>query len=89
MRDPRVNNPHFSPELYRKIAADAAPRVKTAEIGDGPRARVVVTTDDGERHDLFAFYPDEIGFTERELVGLTVAEVWALRRRKDVAYLQS
>lgn len=68
-----------------------APRVKAAEIGaagQGP-ARLVVTTDDDVRHDLFAFYSDEIGFTERELVGLTVAEVWALRRRKDVAYLQS
>lgn len=67
----------------------SAARVIRANLGIGLRPRLVVTTADDVRHDLFAYFADEITFTERELVGLTLDEVWALRRRKDVAYLQS
>lgn len=38
---------------------------------------------------LFSFYPDEITFTETELLGLTVEQTQQLRHNKDVAYLRS
>jgi len=44
---------------------------------------------DGRRMELFSYYPDELSFTERELVGLTVQEAKALRHAKDVEYIQS
>lgn len=50
---------------------------------------VIVTLEDGSTRTLFSYYPDEIGFTEGEFVGLTVPQAHALRHRKDVAYLQS
>lgn len=37
----------------------------------------------------FEFYDDEIRFSPSELEGLTKEEASDLRRRKDIAYLQS
>lgn len=50
---------------------------------------VHVTTEDGKEHYLFQYYPDEILFTEREFVGLTLDEARGLKFKKDKAYLQS
>jgi hypothetical protein len=50
---------------------------------------VVATLDDGARKELFGFYPDEITFSEGELLGLTEVEALALRQAKDVAYLRA
>ena len=38
---------------------------------------------------LFRYYPDEISFTKKELVGLTFHEGLALFTKKDIAYLRS
>lgn len=54
-----------------------------------PMPEVIVTLEDGSTRNLFSYYPDEISFTENEFVGLTVAQAFELRHRKDVAYLQS
>lgn len=64
------------------------PRPKPAGFGD-PMPTVVATFDDGERKELFSFYPDEISFGEGELVGLTEREAYELRHAKDVAYLRA
>ena len=61
------------------------PRPKPAGLGD-PMPKVVATFDDGQRKELFEFYPDEIMFDEGELVGLTEAQALQLKRQKDVAY---
>ena len=50
--------------------------VKTNETGD-------------ERTLLFSYYPDEISFTTDELIGLTIDEVFELKKQKDIRYLQS
>ena len=50
---------------------------------------VFAELEDGSEVKLFAFYADEISFSEAELVGLTVAEARILRHKKDVAYLRS
>nr|WP_298657075.1 hypothetical protein [uncultured Flavobacterium sp.] len=50
---------------------------------------VHVKTDDGREHYLFQYYPDEISFTEKEFIGLTLDEARRLKFKKDKAYLQS
>ena len=50
---------------------------------------VYVTTEDGKEHYLFNYYPDEISFTEKEFVGLTLDEARGLKFKKDKTYLQS
>ncbi len=37
----------------------------------------------------FTYYPDELSFTESELIGLTLVEAQKLKITKDVKYLQS
>ena len=54
-----------------------------------PMPKVAVTYDDGTEETLFTFYPDELSFSEREFIGLTLDQAMQLRHRKDVAYLQS
>ena len=51
--------------------------------------KVNATFDNGERKDLFSFYPDEIDFSVGEFIGLTEREAHNLRHKKDVAYLRS
>lgn len=38
--------------------------------------------------DLFEFFPDEVQFTERELLGLTREGAFELKRQKDEAWLR-
>ena len=64
------------------------PRPKPAGFFD-PMPKVIATFDNGERKELFEFYPDEISFGEGELVGLTEAEARERRRAKDVACVRS
>lgn len=54
-----------------------------------PLPRVIATYEDATKEELFAFYPDEISFTEQEFVGLTKEEAMALRTKKDKEHLQS
>lgn len=44
---------------------------------------------DGAEQRLFAYYRDEISFSESELIGLTPAEAIELKRKKDEDYLRS
>ena len=50
---------------------------------------VIATFSNGQTKTLFSFYPDEISFTEDELIGLTEQGARELRDEKDVMYLQS
>jgi len=54
-----------------------------------PLPRVYVTTEDGVEHFLYQYYPDEISFTESELMGLTLEECGQLYTKKDINYLKS
>jgi hypothetical protein len=54
-----------------------------------PMPVIHVVFEDGSEKDLFQYYPDEISFSESEIIGLTEQEVWLLRHKKDVAYLRS
>ena len=50
--------------------------------------RVEVIYEGSEKYEvLFSFYPDEIMFSESELIGLTREEALALKGKKDRAYL--
>jgi len=70
-------------------------KVISARITEQPKSlfdempRVFVTTEDGMEHFLFQYYPDEISFTESELIGLTLRECGRLYTEKDLAYLRS
>ena len=70
-------------------------KIKSAQVGHRPVSifdpppSVVVTFEDGTIKNLFTFYPDEINFTANEFIGLTEEQAYALRHKKDVAYLQS
>lgn len=44
---------------------------------------------DGSEKELFSFYPDEISFTEPELIGLTEDQAFALLGQKDLEYLRA
>jgi hypothetical protein len=48
---------------------------------------VTATLDSGETTELFRYYPDELGFTPDEFVGLTVEDGIELFTIKDMAYL--
>jgi len=54
-----------------------------------PMPVVTATFEDGSTQRLFDYFPDEISFTEDEFVGLTLDEAFALKHKKDVAYLKS
>jgi len=74
-------------------------KIKSARITPLPRPmpegmsdsmpEVHVTTDDDKEHYLFQYYPDEISFTEKEFIGLTLDEAKGLKFKKDKTYLQS
>jgi hypothetical protein len=51
--------------------------------------KVNATFDNGERKDLFSFYPDEISFSAGEFLGLSEEQAHNLRHKKDVAYLRN
>jgi len=68
------------------VSADTG---KMPESMFGPMPRVTVVYEDGEKEELFQYYPDEISFSPSEFVGLTREEAFQLRHKKDVAYLQS
>lgn len=71
-----------------------APRIIACSIGPYPQSlldqmpSVCVTFEDGTTKKLFWFYPDELSFSEEELIGLTEAEARHLKYEKDRAYLQ-
>jgi len=54
-----------------------------------PMPKVIATLETGEKVEVFEYYPDEISFTPREFVGLTMAEARHLKFKKDKQYLQS
>lgn len=54
-----------------------------------PMPKVYVTLEDKTEHFLFDYYPDEISFTPREFVGLTMDECFHLKFKKDKNYLLS
>ena len=64
-------------------------RITAHESVFDPPPEIFVTLDNNEEQKLFSFYPDEISFSEQELVGLTIEQAMQLRHKKDVAYLQS
>lgn len=53
-----------------------------------PMPQVYVTIK-GQEKLLFEFYPDEIQFRPEEFIGLTLDQAHDLKRRKNLAYLQS
>jgi hypothetical protein len=70
-------------------------KITQCTIGPMPKSlfdnmpSVIVTLEDGSTKKLFEFYPDEISFTESEIIGKTEDEVHKLRTEKDIRYLQS
>jgi hypothetical protein len=74
-------------------------KIKSATVGPMPRPMpegmfddmpsVTVTYEDATTEKLFEFYPDEIGFSESEFVGLTREQALDLRHKRDVAFLRS
>lgn len=53
-----------------------------------PSVKVIFEGEETET-ELFEFYPDEINFNSNEFIGLTEAEARALKRKKDIQFLQS
>jgi len=51
--------------------------------------KVLAHLNDDSTSHLFSFYPDELSFTEQELIGLTVREAIDLFHHKDTDYLRS
>lgn len=54
-----------------------------------PLPEVWVTLADGTEKMLFAYYPDEISFTESDFIGLTEDEPRTLKFGRDRSYLQT
>ena len=84
---------------YRIIESGGPPTVVEVRITDSPRPlpegmndpmpEVYVTFSDGREKCMFSFYPDEISFEEKELLGLTEREVMHLHLEKDKEFLKS
>lgn len=53
-----------------------------------PRIYVTLEGTDEEIY-LFSYYPDEVSFTESELIGLTIEECHTLFGKKDREFLKS
>lgn len=51
--------------------------------------KVYATFTDGKERFLFNYYPDEISFTEKELIGLTEEGAHSLKAKKDSEFLWS
>lgn len=55
-----------------------------------PMPKVMVITEGSEEEQLlFSFYPDEISFSPKEFLGLSLEQGRALKFAKDVAYLKA
>jgi hypothetical protein len=54
-----------------------------------PMPTVRVQFNNGEEKTLFEFFPDEISFSESEVVGLTEESAYRLRFDKDKKFIQS
>lgn len=52
-----------------------------------PIPEVYVTTEDGNEEFLFDYYPEEISFTPKELIGLTIEECYHLKNTKYNEFL--
>ena len=71
------------------------PTITKAEIGPMPKGmfdqmpKVKASFSDGSERVLFSFFPDEISFSEAELMGLTAKQAFNLFHQKDVFDLQS
>lgn len=50
---------------------------------------VFVTYEDGSSEVVFTYYPDELYFSEQELIGLTRKQAQDLHYQKDKTYLRS
>lgn len=58
------------------------------KLGD-PLPEVWIRLSDGTEKKLFQYYPDEISFTDSELIGLTEEQARALKFGRDRSYIQS
>lgn len=75
------------------------PKIVKCKIGPYPRPmpegmndpmpELRVQLSNGEELTLFSFYPDEISFTESELVGLTIDQAKRRKFEKDLRFLQT
>lgn len=79
----------------RTIREDLGPpTIVEVQIGPMPKnildraPQVKVKFSDGTSKTLFSFYPDEISFEEKELLGMTEGQAHQLRHNKDVDYLR-
>ena len=70
------------------IITDARITAMPVQLGD-EMPIVKARIDNGPEVELLTYYPDEISFTESELIGLTVEAAKQLHFKKDVAYLRS
>lgn len=71
------------------------PKIVSADTGKMPQTLfgdmpvVTASFDNGEKIELFSYYPDEISFSPSEFIGLTEEEGRHLKFIKDKRYLQS
>ena len=67
-----------------------AKRIMACRIESGRWTNEIhATFDDGSTGKVLEYYPDEISFDETELIGLTKLQAYELKRKKDIAYIQS
>jgi len=74
-------------------------KIIAARITDQPRPLpeglsdempwVIATLEDGSEEKLFWYYPDELTFTPKEFIGLTIEQGRRLKFTKDRDYLRS
>lgn len=77
----KVNSDRWGPKA-------TAARIQAPGANDYGRARVMVVID-GDEHEAFSYYVDELRFTPEEFVGKTLRECMARFTERDIAYLRS
>lgn len=72
--------------MNKIVAARIEP---SARFGDVAVVYIQTHGNEGDEEKLFSFFEDEISFSKKELIGLTLEQAHELYHAKDVAYLQS
>ena len=90
----KARRDHLPLEMDGSVAKFAEPRINRVMVFVSKEyftpSYVNVNLDDAPKGiRLFEFEPNEISFSNAELIGLTVKEAKELYHKKDIAWLQS
>jgi len=70
------------PTIVDAHVDEVTDRMRNGGYNSGNLPKVMVAYSDNTEGKLFDFYPDDIGFTKEELIGLTKEQALKLKEKK-------